>query len=304
MPPLKHCRSLHERRRCQRGRPEASRSCRRGGCWGGEGGAHGREGSLEGAAATGPSRGHSQGPGQRDTLQDTGSHSDFRALESSYRPRAGEQSRKPALTVPWPKGKSGDVPGGSGLIRRKGRQRPWGTHCPAPGTDIVRWAQTPSCAHLSSGCSETLHTPVPGTPAQACAEAQLWPMSTPPAQHTRLAEAWRARLRAGRVWGSKRDVPACICVPWGPHALQPRKGVAQRVTPWGPVGPRAALHGQEQTLKLLLGGRWRSGGRQRVPRGEGLSGLSPALGRAPQTQHSGPSALGPTQRGPTRWGGW
>ena len=43
----------------------------------GEGGACRTEGSCEGVAATGPSSGHRQGPGQRDALQDTGSHSDF-----------------------------------------------------------------------------------------------------------------------------------------------------------------------------------------------------------------------------------
>ena len=90
-------------------------------------------------------------------------------------------------------------------------------------------------------------------------------------QHTRLTEARRVRLRAGGVGsgGTKGTCqPATACPGHHTHRSLAR-GAAQRVTPWGPAGPRATLCGEEQALKLLLGGGWGSGGRQRAPRGGG-----------------------------------
>ena len=191
---------------------------------GAKAGLAGGEGSLEGTAATGPSRGHRQGPGQRDALQDTGSHSELRAPESSHRPRAGEQSRKPALTVPWPKGKSGDVPRGPGLTRRKGRQRPWGTHCPAPGITVSAGRSPPAVPTFPSAAQKQ-HT----RPCLARAQRQHSMPGSP-----RPGERGSGQ---GGCRGSRRDVPARVCVPWAPYAPQPRKGAAQRVTPWEPLGP-------------------------------------------------------------------
>ena len=58
-------------------------------------------------------------------------------------------------------------------MRWEGRQRPWGTHCPTPGTNGLCRAQPPSCAQPSSGCLGTAHTPAPGTPVRERAETQL-----------------------------------------------------------------------------------------------------------------------------------
>lgn len=255
----------------------------------GEGGACRTQGSCEGVAATGPSSGHRQGPGQRDALQHTGSHSDFhdpgaataQELVSSHR---DGHSKSPGQR------ESREVSSGPQLNEKGGSPEALGTHCTTPGTDGLRQAQPSSRAQPSSGWLGTAPPP-----------RHMQKRSPDPRAHHQHSTPGSPRpgergsgQGGGRGWGDKEDVPARICVARAPHTPQPRKRGGSEGHTLGTRGamshPLRGRAGPEAPLERGMG-QWgaaesapgqgrpgQAGGRQTHQRGRrsatGTQGLS------------------------------